>query len=258
MDRKQFTFYESFAKAIRNIRKPSDRCAAYDALVNYALYGEEPDLDKAADSVALFFEMAKPNLDSSKKKAENGKRGGMAEAKGKREETASKSQAKPKQTASEKENEKEVEKEKEKEDEKEVENECSIPIPPPPSQKPFTRARCEEMIHEALGQHSEQLRQAVMSWTRYKIEKRDGYKETGYKSLLSQIRKNAEQYGDDAVADIISVSMSSNYAGIVFDRLGGRTRPMSKTEQYVASMRNENHKHTAAEMEQLLAAVDRI
>ncbi len=254
MDRKQFTFYESFAKAIRNIRKPSDRCAAYDALVNYALYGEEPDLSKAAGSVALFFEMAKPNLDSSKKKAENGKRGGMAEAKGKREETASKPQANRKQTASEKENEKEVE----KEDEKEVENECSIPIPPPPSQKPFTRARCEEMIQDALGQHSEQLQQAVMAWTRYKIEKRDGYKETGYKSLLSQIRKNAEQYGDDAVADIISVSMSSNYAGIVFDRLGGRNRPMSKTEQYVASTRNENHKHSPEEMKKLMDAMDRI
>ena len=251
MDRKQFTFYESFAKAIRNIRKPSDRCAAYDALVNYALYGEEPDLDKAADSVALFFEMAKPNLDSSKKKAENGKRGGMAEAKGKREESASKPQAKPKQTASEK--EKEVEKEDEKE--KEVENECSIPIPPPPSQKPFTRARCEEMIQEVLGQHSEQLKQAVMAWTRYKIEKRDGYKETGYRSLLSQIRKNAEQYGDDAVADIISVSMSSNYAGIMFDRLGRR---MSKTEQYVASTRNENHRHSPEEMKKLMDAMDRI
>lgn len=252
MDRKQFTFYESFAKAIRNIRKPSDRCAAYDALVNYALYGEEPDLDKAADSVALFFEMAKPNLDSSKKKAENGKRGGMAEAKGKREENASKPQAKPKQTASEK--EKEVEKEDEKE--KEVENECSIPIPPPPSPKPFTRARCEEMIQEVLGQHSEQLKQAVMAWTRYKIEKRDGYKEIGYRSLLYQIRKHAEQFGDEAVADIISVSMSSNYAGIVFDRLKGR--PMSKTEQYNAATRNENHKHSPEEMKKLMDAMDRI
>lgn len=256
MDRKQFTFYESFAKAIRNIRKPSDRCAAYDALVNYALYGEEPDLNKAADSVALFFEMAKPNLDSSKKKAENGKRGGMAEAKGKREESASKPQAKPKQTASEKENEKEDEKEREKE--KEVENECSIPCPPPPSQKRFTQERREEMILEALGQHGEQLRQAVRAWTKYKIEKRDGYQETGYRNLLSQIRKNAEQYGDDAVADIISVSMSSNYAGIVFDRLDRPAKHMSKTEQYVASMRNENHRHTADEMEKLLAAVDRI
>jgi hypothetical protein len=93
------------------------------------------------------------------------------------------------------------------------------------------------MILEVLGQHGEQLRQSVRAWTAYKIEKRDAYKETGYKSLLSQIRKNAEQYGDEAVADIISVSMSSNYAGIVFDRLGNRNRPKSKTEEFVAAGR---------------------
>ena len=36
------------------------------------------------------------------------------------------------------------------------------------------------------------------------------------------------------------------------------TPRMNKTEQYVASMRNENHKHTAEEMEKLLAALDKI
>lgn len=33
---------------------------------------------------------------------------------------------------------------------------------------------------------------------------------------------------------------------------------MNKTERYVASMRNENHKHSPEEMEKLLAAVDKI
>ena len=31
MKRSQFTFYESFATALKRIRKRSDRCAAYDA-----------------------------------------------------------------------------------------------------------------------------------------------------------------------------------------------------------------------------------
>ncbi len=234
MERKQFTFYKSFAEAIRRIRKTADRCAAYDALVGYALYGEMPDLEKAPDAVALLFEMAKPTMDASKRKAENGMRGGRkdksaskAEADGKQEEGESKPEANAKQTESKKENEKEAEKENEIEieKEKEVENECSIPIPPPPSRAaPFTISKQEEMIAEALVDHSPGLVAAVGDWAKYKAEKREGYKETGFKALLTQIRKNAELYGDEAMAEVIAGSMSANYQGIVFDWLK-RRRP---------------------------------
>ena len=115
MEREQFTFYKSFAEALRIIRKPADRCAAYDALVNYALYGTLPDLDRLPDSAVLFFNMAKPNLDSSRRKAESGRRGGKANANDEQseserkaeadeEQTGSKTEANRKQTAREKEN----------------------------------------------------------------------------------------------------------------------------------------------------------
>lgn len=103
MEREQFTFYQSFEKAISRIKKKTDRCEAYDAIVRYALYGEMPDLERIADSAAIAFELSKPNLDASRRKAESGKLGGKAEAK-------------PKQTASK----------KEIEIEKEIENKCSI------------------------------------------------------------------------------------------------------------------------------------
>lgn len=74
MDRTQFTFYGSFARAISRIRKKADKADAYDAIVNYALYGIEPDLEHLPDSVAIAFDLAKPNLDSSRKKAEGGKK----------------------------------------------------------------------------------------------------------------------------------------------------------------------------------------
>lgn len=111
MERKQFTFYESFAKALKRIKKDSDRAKAYDAICAYALYGEIPDLEKLPDAAALAFELIRPTLDSSARKASNGKAGGK--------QTASKTEANGKQTASEK------EKEKEGEIEKEIENECS-------------------------------------------------------------------------------------------------------------------------------------
>ena len=130
MSRKQFTFYESFAKAIVRIRNKKDRCDAYDALVLFALNDVEPDLDKMPDAVAMFFDLVRPTLESSKRKAENGKKGGESskqtdntdEANAK--QTASKTEAKRKQNTSEKEKEGENEKEGEIEIEKEKENEC--------------------------------------------------------------------------------------------------------------------------------------
>ena len=116
MEREQFTFYQSFAKAISRIKSKAARCDAYDVIVNYALYGIEPELDKVSDSAAMAFDLIKPNLDASRRKAENGKAGGQ------RKQTESKPQANGKQTASKKENEKEKEKEGKKE--KEKENEC--------------------------------------------------------------------------------------------------------------------------------------
>lgn len=94
MQRSQFTFYESFARAMKRIKNKEDRADAYDAIVHYALYGLEPDLDRLPDSAAIAFELIRPNLDASKRKAENGKRGGASKqlgskpkATGKKEQT---------------------------------------------------------------------------------------------------------------------------------------------------------------------------
>ena len=124
-ERKQFTFYESFFKSLQRIKKKQDRADAYDIICAYALYNKEPDLDKLPDSVAVAFDLIRPVLDSARKKAVSGKRGG------------NKPQAKPKQNGSkpkqpgrekEREKEKEVEGEKEveKENEIEIENECYL------------------------------------------------------------------------------------------------------------------------------------
>lgn len=137
MERAQFTFYESFYKAVQRIRDIEVRAAAYDVICAYALYGEMPDLDTLPDAVALAFELIKPNLDASRKKAESGKRGGMAGNKqvtgvsessnkhstskpeANNKQTESTSESNDKHPVSEKENEKEKEKEKENEIEKE-------------------------------------------------------------------------------------------------------------------------------------------
>lgn len=64
-----------------------------------------------------------------------------------------------------------------------------------------------------------ELQSAFEDWLAYKQEKRQGYKPTGLKSLITQIRNNAEKYGEQAVADLIGECMASNWQGIAFEKL---------------------------------------
>lgn len=84
------------------------------------------------------------------------------------------------------------------------------------------------------------LESAVNDWLKYKAERRESYKPTGLKSLLTQIQNNAAEYGDSAVADVIRQSMGSNYQGIVYDRLK-RSAPKAapQTSNIFAQMLSE-------------------
>lgn len=104
MERGQFTFYASFAAAISKIKSKSARCDCYDAIVNYAICGIEPDTDSLSESAAIAFDLIRPILDKGAKRAASGAAGGI-------KQKESKSEAKPKQTAREKEREKEGERE---------------------------------------------------------------------------------------------------------------------------------------------------
>lgn len=69
MEREQFTFYASFAKAISRIKKKSARCAAYEAIIQYALYGETPDYDKIPSSAAEVFREFQSLVDLDRRSA---------------------------------------------------------------------------------------------------------------------------------------------------------------------------------------------
>ena len=131
MQRTQFTFYESFFKAVSRIKKKADKADAYDMICAYALYQEEPDLDSASDAVAIAFELLRPVLDKAKERSESGKKGGSKpEAIAK--QTGSKPEANDKQGEAASKKEKEIE--IEVENEVEIENVCAeLPSSPPPA-----------------------------------------------------------------------------------------------------------------------------
>jgi hypothetical protein len=66
---------------------------------------------------------------------------------------------------------------------------------------------------------SEPLEIKIHEWLTYKTEKKEPYKPTGFKSLLSAIKKHSEQYGDMAVINLIDECMAANWKGIIWDRI---------------------------------------
>ena len=223
MDRTQFTFYDSFFDAAQEIRDPAQRCAFYDAVCNYALHEVAPDREAMDDAAAMGFKLVKPILDASRKKAKSGKAGGSAKQ---TEANDKQTEANPKQGEAEaRENPKQV-KEQEKEQEKEKEQMLNNPL------APFLPDEREAMIEDALVFHGKELVQAVKTWTQYKLERREPYKRTGYRSLLTQIEKHAREYGDQAMIEVINESMSSGYKGIMFDRLKNRKPQQTGRQDY--------------------------
>lgn len=153
--RTQFTFYESFYRATQRIKDPLARAQVYDAICEYALYGVVPDMESLSDVAAIAFELVRPNLDASRKKAEAGRAGGSRkqnESKSKQTEATSKQG----ETRSKKENE--IEKEKENENEIEIEKKSyNGRDRPPTSFEPPTveevKAYCQERKNAVDPQH---------------------------------------------------------------------------------------------------------
>ena len=87
------------------------------------------------------------------------------------------------------------------------------------------------------------LQSAFEAWLAYKTEKRQSYQPTGLQCLVTEIRNNAQHYGEAAVAKLIRECMASNWRGIIFDRLkqgGGQAfseQPMRKFDPVTGEWR---------------------
>ena len=146
--RGQFTFYSSFQDAAKYIRNKSERCDFYESIINFGLTGIEPDANSLSEKVMLAFALARPNLDSSRKKARSGHLGGSAERQSKEEANGKQRESKKekeKEDEIEKENENEIETEKETEGEREKkpERESCLSFPIAPSAAPVFHSGAE-------------------------------------------------------------------------------------------------------------------
>ena len=78
-----------------------------------------------------------------------------------------------------------------------------------------------ENINEYISNnnYTNTLKEIIISWLDYKLERNECYQEQGFKSLLTQIKNNVNKYGEERVIDVINSSMASNYKGIIWDKL---------------------------------------
>ncbi|MBS7021150.1 MAG: hypothetical protein KH135_04720 [Firmicutes bacterium] len=79
------------------------------------------------------------------------------------------------------------------------------------------KEKLEKFVLE--NNYTKNLKEAISLWFDYKLERKENYKETGLKSLLTQIKNNVNKFGEEKVIEVITASMASNYKGIIFDKL---------------------------------------
>lgn len=98
-----------------------------------------------------------------------------------------------------------------------------LPAEKPPRPKKATVKKEDTMqLYErlvpdyALG---DEIREKMCEWCTYKIERKEGYKEQGMKSLLRQVEKKVAEFGEGRVCDLIEECMSNNWKGIIWDKM---------------------------------------
>ena len=79
----------------------------------------------------------------------------------------------------------------------------------------------------------DEVKEEVEKWLEYKKERKDKYTGIGFKSLLTKAEKSCNEFGNDAVINVIENSIVSGYQGIIWDKLkkGGNNGTVSKKDE---------------------------
>ena len=104
------------------------------------------------------------------------------------------------------------------------------------------RQKCKEIYHSFVFPSA--LQQKVNEWLTYKKEKRQSYQPIGLQRLLAQIQNNCAQHGEEAVINVIDMSMANNYEGILWAKIAEGRRG----QNYGAGYRNYGANTTIPEV----------
>lgn len=179
-----FTFYRNYYEIIKYL-PPKDKLQLYNAILEYMFENKEPELKGLLSGIWSNIKMP---LDNNKKNIENGKKGGR-----------------PKETQQEpKENPKETQTITQQEPKPKANNISNLLF---------------IISNFIFFNNRDILINKIKEWLEYKYQKKNKYTEIGFKKLLTQIEKAVDEYGEEAVINLIDECMASNYQGIIFDKL---------------------------------------
>lgn len=188
-----FNAYHSYLKSIEPLND-AERGRLFTALLEYSSTGVSPDL---RGNERFIFPMMKEQIDRDKSKYEAKCKRQAENASMRWHATACHGMPTDAKHAKEKEKAKTKEKTK-------ANN--NTPLPP----------------LEGVG---EDLQKAFSDWLKYKSERNEPYKPMGLQSLQTQIKNNANRYGEAAVAELIRRCMASGWKGIIFEQLEKKLLP---------------------------------
>lgn len=193
---KGFTFYRNYYEIIKYL-SPKDRLILYDAISGYIFEDIEPNLDGMLHGIWL--NISRP-LDKSKIKSKNGQTSNQEEIKTKSNENQNNNQEEIKTKS------------------KGVTNNIST----------FLFLISNFILN---NNYSNNLKNILEEWIKYKQEKKDKYTEIGFKKLLAQIKSNVDKFGEEKIIALINECMANNWKGIIFEKLESNKPKEYKTIQ---------------------------
>lgn len=200
----KFTIFKNTYKLLRHLPE-KNKLELYDAMFDYMFEGMEPEFnDELSDGIWINLKMI---LDNTKSRIINGKKGGRNS----------------------------------NTNELGYENQEPKPEPkyepnPKPNIEPKSQANTVFLISNFFISNfnyldisnKELLKNKLLEWNKYKIEKKKKYTKTGINNLLKQIDKYVKKYGINSILNLIDECMANNYQGIIFDKLKDN-KPMQKS-----------------------------
>ena len=196
---KSFTFYKNYYELIDNLPQ-EDKRLMLEVIVDYIFRDVEPiGLEKM--NLAIWNNIKMP-LDTSKKQALNGGKGGAPKG----NSNALKNNPKTTQQITQSTTQKQT-------------NNISTFL--------FLLSNFN-FINNNI-----KLKNKLEKWLKYKWERKEYYKETGFKTLLARIDSATSQYGVDEVINLIDECMANNYKGIIFEKLKDKSKKQNKVPDWM-------------------------
>lgn len=124
------------------------------------------------------------------------------------------------------------------------------PKPNVTKRKPNVNVNVNDNVNELISNSelSDAVKEKTKQWVEYKKERREGYKPTGLKSLLTQISNKEKESGAIAVINVIDLSMSNGWKGIIWDLIDKPTMTKNTTFHQF----DNKHNYNFDEMEKML------